>query len=62
MHRLHRAFDDTTNKPFASVASVTVANNIIRHAHDIAVESVYNSGPNPVSDGNSVVCYAFSEL
>jgi hypothetical protein len=54
-------FDDAVNRPFVHVSGVTISNNILRHANDIAV-NLYNPEASPVSDGNAITCNAFGEL
>jgi hypothetical protein len=49
------SFDDPGTFPFIYVRDITLANNILRAANDVAV-NLYNDGANPVSDDNALTC------
>lgn len=55
------SFDDTGPYPFVHVRAVSVLNNVIRSANDVAV-NLYNDGSDPVSDQNAIVCNSFTNI
>jgi hypothetical protein len=56
------SFDNTTLYPFVPVDDVDVKNNRIRSANDIAVNLYNISGTGQISDGNEIVCNAFTNM